>query len=259
MSDSLPDPRTPVVVDPNEGEEKPREGPISSQPSAQAVQGSQEEVSPIATPAAIILPAPASAETGAPLPTRGLWYRLGPWVTLTALDDIDPEKVRNSTAFKLGALAGLLPALSVMSLARFLTPDQSGVLDTSGPGTLWSALGVLFSSALVGGAVAFFWAENRLRTIFTYGVAGPTVVLSMFLSGVGNVAANKKIESVQKASEMELKAKAKEIHDAANQHLETEIQKVVNATNIKNSPPPSLPSSVPSDVPVASNPDLAPP
>ncbi len=186
------------------------------------------------------------------------WGQVCRLLSLTSLDDIDPEKVRNSTAFKLGALAGLLPALSLMSLAQFLTPDQSGLLDTGKEGSsILPAVGVLLSSALVGGAVAFFWAENRLRTIFTYGVAGPTVVLSMFLSGVGNVAANKRLENVKVTSAKELEAQTKKIHDAANQHLEGEIQKVVNATKLDmSSNPPTAPSA---DTHAAANPDLAPP
>ena len=202
---------------------------------------------------------PPPADTNAPGRNPSPWGQVCGLLSLTSLDDIDPEKVRNSTAFKLGALAGLLPALSLMSLAQFLTPDQTGLLDTGSKdgGSILPAVGVLLSSALVGGAVAFFWAENRLRTIFTYGVAGPTVVLSMFLSGVGNVAANKRLENVKENSALELEKKTKEIHEAANQHLEGEIQKVVNATKLDmSSIPPTAPSA---DTHAAANPDLAPP
>lgn len=193
-------------------------------------------------------------------------------LSLTSLDDIDPEKVRNSTAFKLGALAGLLPALSLMSLAQFVAPDQMGLLDTGSKsgGSILPAVGVLLSSALVGGAVAFFWAENRLRTIFTYGVAGPTVVLSMFLSGVGNLAAKKQVQNVQEASDKKLAEETQKITAERNLHADGEILKAVNFANSFNTPaqaaapaaanassnPPPTPSA---DAHAAANPDLAAP
>jgi hypothetical protein len=193
-----------------------------------------------------------------PLPQQGTWEQVRGWLNLSGLDSIDPENVRNSTAFKLGALAGVLPALSVMSLTKFLTPDQVAAVDTGATSdSLWSVAAVLFSSALVGGAVAFFWAENRLRTIFSYGVAGPTIVLSMFLSGAGNLATKKTIESVQKKNEEKLEEAKKEIQEAANTHFADELQKVVSTTNtdIRSNPP----ASTPAEVSTASNPDLAAP
>lgn len=190
------------------------------------------------------------------LPQEGTWGQLRGWLNLSGLDSIDPENVRNSTAFKLGALAGVLPALSVMSLTKFLTPDQVAAMDTGATSdSLWSVVAVLFSSALVGGAVAFFWAENRLRTIFSYGVAGPTIVLSMFLSGAGNLATKKTIESVEKKNEERLEEAKKEIQEAANTHFADELQKVVSTTNTDIRSNPVV--STPAEVSTASNPDLA--
>jgi len=116
--------------------------------------------------------------------------RFGGLFSLTALDDINPDHVKNSTAFKLGAVAGLLPALSVVSIAAFLPKDtfDALALDQNSPTSFGAILAVLCSSALVGGSVAFFWAENQLRTIFTYGIAGPTIVLSLFLNAIGGLA-----------------------------------------------------------------------
>ena len=190
------------------------------------------------------------------LPQEGTWGQVSGWLNLSGLDSIDPENVRNSTAFKLGALAGVLPALSVMSLTKFLTPDQVAAMDTGATSdSLWSVVAVLFSSALVGGAVAFFWAENRLRTIFSYGVAGPTIVLSMFLSGAGNLATKKTIESVEKKNEERLEEAKKEIQEAANTHFADELQKVVSTTNTDMRSNPM--ASTPAEVSTASNPDLA--
>ncbi len=54
------------------------------------------------------------------------WLQPLGWLSLSGLDDIDPVNVRNSMAFKLGALAGSLPALRFLlhRLAR-LPPAQT--------------------------------------------------------------------------------------------------------------------------------------
>jgi hypothetical protein len=178
------------------------------------------------------------------------------WLSLSRLDDIDPENVRNSTAFKLGALAGILPALSVMSLTQFLTPGQLSASDGgSGNFSIWSGLLVLLSSAMVGGSVSFFWAENRLRTIFTYGVAGPTVVLSLFLSGISNLAANKRVENVKENSQQEVARATREAQDKATQQANNAVQKIQNTAEMND----QLPPVAPPGLPAAANPDLAAP
>lgn len=179
---------------------------------------------------------------------KSRWIKL---LSLSALNDIDPDKVQNSTAFKLGALAGLLPALSVMSLTQFLAPaDLPGSGAANSDSSVLTGLLVLFSSALVGGSVAFFWAENRLRTIFTYGVAGPTVVLSLFLSGISNVAANKRVQNVKDQVDNQIDNATKEAKTKATEVANNEVKKIISATSQPTSPAP------PDIAPTASNPDL---
>lgn len=124
-------------------------------------------------------------------------------ISLDALDKINEEHVKNSTAFKLGALAGILPVLSIASIASFLSPENenSQKLLLFGTFGLGSFVAMVISSALVGGSVAFFWAENRLRTIFTYGIAGPTIVLSLFLSGLSSLNTQKSQKDSKVADE----------------------------------------------------------
>ncbi len=270
MSDPIPEPRVSEPKTPS-GEVKPvKKGGTQAgepqpqpvpQPLPQADVQSPTDIQALtqaqggAGPAVVVVAQPPQQAQ----PGQTPWGLVLGWVNLSALDGIDPEKVSNSTAFKLGALAGSLPALSVMSLTKFLTPEQAGALNTHS--TSWNdvlaAFGVLLSSALVGGAVAFFWAENRLRTIFTYGVAGPAVVLSMFLSGVGNLATNQKIEDIKKTSAQQLKEDTEKIQADAKEHLESQIQKVSSYNNV--APASSPPSSSQASTAVTSNPDLAPP
>ncbi|MBV6499306.1 MAG: hypothetical protein CJBNEKGG_01759 [Prosthecobacter sp.] len=208
---------------------------------------------------------PGSAGAVKALPQQAAPGTLNRWLSLSALDDIDPDNVRNSTAFKLGALAGLLPALSVMSLTQFMTPEQMMAKEGGAAGfSLGSGLAVLLSSALVGGSVAFFWAENRLRTIFTYGIAGPTVVLSMFLSGISNLAADKRVENVRQSSEQKIADEAEKIKTETLQQANLEVQKVNSAMqkvfqNVSVEPLGERPPPAPAAAPAASNPDLAAP
>jgi hypothetical protein len=184
-------------------------------------------------------------------------------LSLERLDQIDPVNVKNSTAFKLGSVAGTLPVLSVASIASFL-PTSGTQLD--GVFTFYDFgivpfAAMLTSSALVGGAVAFFWAENRLRTIFTYGIAGPMIVLSLFLSGLSNLSTQilrkEASEAIKKAEKAGGKADAAaEDRDEKVAKLEAEInaiQSAYKAIGSVNS------AAIPSDVTeTAYNPDLAP-
>ena len=243
MSDPLPPPGTPPPPADGATPPAPQDAPPSAAPPAPQ-------------------DAPSPAATNPPQESPGSWSQVCRLLSLTSLDDIDPEKVRNSTAFKLGALAGLLPALSLVSLRQFLAPDQTGMLPAGHDSVSFlSSAGVLLSSALVGGAVAFFWAENRLRTIFTYGVAGPTVVLSMYLSGVGNEATKQQLQNVQAANAQVLADTTKKIQDEATQSSKEATQKIVNFTkldmssNVHSAPTSGLPAAANP----AANPDLAPP
>lgn len=184
-------------------------------------------------------------------------------LSLSALDEIDADNVRNSMAFKLGALAGLLPALSVMSLTQFLTPGQlSAGQGSAGDFTFGSAVLVLLSSAMVGGSVAFFWAENRLRTIFTYGIAGPTVVLSIFLSGISNMAAERRVENVKVETDKKLEEQTQKVQKEAIQQANLEMQKVLQSTGLDSADStlaPKTGGSLPSPPPAAAHLDLAKP
>lgn len=202
------------------------------------------------------------AEAGDRVPTKVpfSWTNL---LSLSALDDIDAENVRNSMAFKLGALAGLLPALSVMSLTQFLSPEQLPASQGgTGDFTIGSACLVLLSSAMVGGSVAFFWAENRLRTIFTYGIAGPTVVLSIFLSGINNMAAERRVENVKVETGKKLEEETQKAQKEAIQQANLEVQKVLQSSVVETpegTPPPKPGGSLPTAPPADAHLDLAKP
>jgi MFS family permease len=189
------------------------------------------------------------------------------FLNLNALDDIDPNSVKNSTAFKLGALAGILPVLSSASIASFLSSDSGDphTLFSFGEFGIGSFVAMVISSALVGGAVAFFWAENRLRTVFTYGIAGPTIVLSLFLSGLSSLSAQK-LQKDSKIAEDKVKeadATANRLRKEADQKVEQlsaslkSIQSAIQATASVNQKTSDTLTAPTSDSQKPSNPDLA--
>jgi len=199
-------------------------------------------------------------------PTSGI-SSLFNFINLNALDAIDPNSVKNSTAFKLGALAGILPVLSIASIASFLSSDSgdSHTLFSFGEFGIGSFVAMVISSALVGGAVAFFWAENRLRTVFTYGIAGPTIVLSLFLSGLSSLSAQKlqKDSKIAEDKAIEADATANRLRKENDQKVEQlsaslkSIQSAIQATASVNQKTSENSTAPTSDSQKPSNPDLA--
>ncbi len=131
----------------------------------------------------------------------GIWS----FLNLKWLDGIKGEDIPNSVAFKLGALSGCLPALSVVAIGSSKVAKDQAIFEA----LTGNAVSTVLASALIGASVSFFLAENRLKEIFTYGITGPSLVLAIYGSSLANMNATERIDKIEGQLTQALNAKEK--------------------------------------------------